>query len=219
MALIEKSNCQLQYDSFTGPDEIAVRIIRSTKSRYQLRRRCTMNTLFNPKKLGSPLLISMIAASAILLGLPNSALAAGFHHFGHRGHHYGYPYSYGRYSYGYPYSYGRYSNAYRSDRVPRDYADAVKSNHKDAERGNANAQYNLGVMYSQGLGVTQDHAEAVKWYRKAAEQGLADAQYNLGVMYSQGLGVTQDHAEAVKWYRKAAAQGAKTKLNNSDTSG
>ncbi len=131
-----------------------------------------MNTLFNPKKLGSPLLISMIAASAILLGVPNSAPAAGFHHFGHRGHHFGYPYSY-----------GRYSNAYRSDRVPRDYADAVKSNRKDAEHGNANAQYNLGVMYSQGLGVTQDHAEAVKWYRKAA------------------------------------AQGAKTKLNNSDTSG
>ncbi len=181
-----------------------------------------MNTLFNPKKLGSPWLISMITASAILLGLPNSAPAAGFHHFGHHGHHfgygYGYPYSYGRYSYGYPYSYGRHSNAYRSDRVPRDYADAVKSNRKDAEHGNANAQYNLGVMYSQGLGVTQDHAEAARWYQKAAEQGLADAQYNLGVMYSQGLGVTQDHAEAVKWYQKAAAQGAKMKLNNSDTS-
>ena len=136
-----------------------------------------MNTFFNPRKLVSPWLMSMITAIVIVLGVPNTAPAASFHHFGHHGRHfgygygYGYPYSYGRYSYGYPYSYGRYSNAYRSDRVPQDYADAVKSNRKDAEHGNANAQYNLGVMYSQGLGVTQDHAEAMKWYRKAAAQG------------------------------------------------
>jgi len=63
------------------------------------------------------------------------------------------------------------ANAYRSYRVPRDYTDVAKSNRKDAERRNVNAQYNLGVMYSQGSGVAQDHAEAVKWYRKAAAQG------------------------------------------------
>ncbi len=148
-----------------------------------------MNTLVNRRKLVSPWLISMITAILITLGLPNSASAASFHHFGHRGHHYGSPYSYGGYSYGYPYSYGRYSygypfhNAYRSHRVPRNDADAVKLNRKDAERGNANAQYNLGVMYSQGLGVTQDHAEAVKWYRKAAEQ---DAKIKLNNSDSSG---------------------------------
>ena len=52
-----------------------------------------------------------------------------------------------------------------------------------AEQGFANAQYNLGLMYDEGLGVTQDSAEAVKWFRKAAEQGNDHAQYNLGVMY------------------------------------
>ncbi|MFN8818923.1 MAG: tetratricopeptide repeat protein, partial [Holosporaceae bacterium] len=65
-----------------------------------------------------------------------------------------------------------------------------------AEQGNAVAQYNLGVMYDEGQGVTRDYAEAVKWFRKAAEQGDANAQSNLGVMYGKGEGVTRDYAEA-----------------------
>ena len=76
-----------------------------------------------------------------------------------------------------------------------------------AKAGDAKAQYNLGIMYQQGLGVEQDHTEALKWTRKAAAQGFAGAQYNLGVMYRDGLGVEQDHTEAVNWYHKAAAQG------------
>ena len=78
---------------------------------------------------------------------------------------------------------------------------------KRAEQGNANAQFNLGLIYDNGRGVPQDFAEAAKWYRLAAEQGQADAQCNLGVMYSEGQGVAQDYAEAVKWYRQAAEQG------------
>ena len=76
-----------------------------------------------------------------------------------------------------------------------------------AEAGDADAQFNLGVMYYQGLGVEQDFKEVVKWYQKAADQGDVEAQYNLGVMYYQGLGVEQDFKEAVKWYQKAADQG------------
>jgi TPR repeat protein len=76
-----------------------------------------------------------------------------------------------------------------------------------ANAGDAMAQYDLGVMYSNGTGVQEDQTEAVKWYRMAAEQGDADAQHNLGVMYDNGAGVPQDLAEAVKWHRKAAEQG------------
>ncbi|BBE90115.1 hypothetical protein CHBNII5_14130 [Haemophilus influenzae] len=76
-----------------------------------------------------------------------------------------------------------------------------------AEQGDANVQFNLGVMYAEGQGVKQDDFEAVKWYRKAAEQGDADAQLNLGAMYAIGRGVKQDGVEAVKWFRKAAEQG------------
>ena len=69
------------------------------------------------------------------------------------------------------------------------------------------AQFNLALIYDQGLGVTQDYTEALKWYRMAAAQGYAEAQHNLGNMYRQGQGVTQDDAEAAHWYRKAAGQG------------
>ena len=78
---------------------------------------------------------------------------------------------------------------------------------KDAESGDATAQYNLGVMYQAGRGVPQDDAEAVKWTRLAADQGDANAQTSLGVMYYFGEGVPQDYAEAVKWFRLAADQG------------
>ena len=74
-------------------------------------------------------------------------------------------------------------------------------------RRNTHGQYNLGMVYEHGRGVTQDYAQAVKWYRLAAEQGLADAQYRLGSMYDEGRGVKQDYAEAAIWYRVAADKG------------
>ena len=77
-----------------------------------------------------------------------------------------------------------------------------------AEHGDAQAQFNLGVMYdNNGEGVAQDLKQAVAWYRKAAEQGNAVAQLNLGTMYAKGEGVAQDAKQAVAWYRKAAEQG------------
>ena len=78
---------------------------------------------------------------------------------------------------------------------------------KKAEQGDADAQYNLGVLYDNDQGVSPDYNEAAKWYRKAAEQGHEKAQYNLGVLYDLGRGVRQDCSEAAKWYRKAAKQG------------
>jgi len=40
-----------------------------------------------------------------------------------------------------------------------------------AEQGDAEAQYNLGLMYLEGLGVKQDNVEAYAWIRTAAAQG------------------------------------------------
>ena len=77
----------------------------------------------------------------------------------------------------------------------------------NAEQGDAEAQFNLGVMYDVGRGVPEDEAEAMHWYRLAATQDHAAAQNNLGVMYDAGRGVPQDAAEAARWYQRAAAQG------------
>ncbi len=76
-----------------------------------------------------------------------------------------------------------------------------------AEKGDAAAQIDLGLMYDLGRGVARDYAEAVQWFRKAAEQGHARAQLLLGLHYQNGDGIRQDYAEAVQWYRKSADQG------------
>ncbi len=76
-----------------------------------------------------------------------------------------------------------------------------------AERGNAEAQFQLGLLSAQGQGVPQNIAEAAKWFRKAAEQGYAPAQINLGYMYDTGQGVAKNQAEAASWWKKAADQG------------
>ena len=76
-----------------------------------------------------------------------------------------------------------------------------------ADQGDAEAQYNLGVIYNNGEGVPKDDAEAVKWFRLAAEQGHAEAQNKLGVIYQGGNGVLKNMAEAAHWFRRAAEQG------------
>jgi hypothetical protein len=76
-----------------------------------------------------------------------------------------------------------------------------------AERGDAQAETELGHIYYRALGVPQDFSESALWFRKAADQGEAKAQYSLGYMYWYGQGVPKDATQAVLWYRKAADQG------------
>lgn len=62
------------------------------------------------------------------------------------------------------------------------YSEAMKWFRMAAERGYAQAQFTLGVMYHEGLGIPQDKEEGVRWYRMAAEQGHIDAQTALEAM-------------------------------------
>ena len=83
----------------------------------------------------------------------------------------------------------------------------VRALRQQANHGDVEAQYNLGVSYREGKGVPRDYAQAVSWWRKSAGQGYASAQSALGFMYANGQGVSEDAAQAVVWYRKAADQG------------
>lgn len=76
-----------------------------------------------------------------------------------------------------------------------------------AEQDNAEAQYNLALLYMKGLGVKQDDRKALEWLHKAARQGMLDAQYNLGVMYHEGKGAYRSEKSAVEWWQLAAEQG------------
>ena len=85
--------------------------------------------------------------------------------------------------------------------------DAARDVRLAAERGDVEAQLDLGYMHLYGEGVPEDLAEAARWIRLAAERGHAMAQYLLGIVHDHGIGVPQDFAEAMRWYRLAAKQG------------
>lgn len=88
-----------------------------------------------------------------------------------------------------------------------DYQMAFKQLKPFAERGNANAQLYLGLMYVEGQGVPQDSKQAKYWWEKAAAQGNTKAQYNIGYMYAKGKGVPQNNATAIDWFKKSAELG------------
>jgi HEAT repeat protein len=54
--------------------------------------------------------------------------------------------------------------------------DEIRKQKELAEKGNAAAQYSLGLSYYDGNGVSENENEAVKWLTRAAEQGHKDAQ-------------------------------------------
>jgi TPR repeat protein len=76
-----------------------------------------------------------------------------------------------------------------------------------AEHGDADAQFRLGLQCATRQLEAPDYAQAALWYRKAAEQSHALAQFNLGLMYAEGQGLPQDTAAAEVWFQKAARQG------------
>jgi TPR repeat protein len=73
-----------------------------------------------------------------------------------------------------------------------------------AERGEAWAQYNFGVTYSNGDRLPKDKVQAAYWFKKAAEQGDTPSRLFLADILSGGQGVEPDYAEAVRLYRLVA---------------
>ena len=77
---------------------------------------------------------------------------------------------------------------------------------KEARIGHRESQYEVGLMYANGIGVDQDFVQAVYWVRQSAERGFAAAQYLLATRYANGEAVNQDDHEALKWLVKASDQ-------------
>ncbi|CAE7203315.1 chr1, partial [Symbiodinium pilosum] len=101
---------------------------------------------------------------------------------------------------------------------------------KEAEKGDAQAAYDLGEMYEDGEGAKKDNREANHWYLMALRNGKKDAEvayyrtlkiiskeraskgdwtamYDLGDIYEHGKGGLTDLKEAAKYYQMAAEHG------------
>jgi TPR repeat protein len=79
-----------------------------------------------------------------------------------------------------------------------------------AERGDAEAQFNLGIMYKNGLddsryAVEGSRPEAMRWLLAAAEQGLPRAQIKLAEIYAGEPEIPENSVKACGWYLLATA--------------
>lgn len=76
-----------------------------------------------------------------------------------------------------------------------------------ADRGDPDAQFELGLRLVSGEGVKKNEKEGAEWMTKAAKQDHLRAQHVLGSLFEEGIGVKQDFVTAVEWYRKSANNG------------
>lgn len=76
-----------------------------------------------------------------------------------------------------------------------------------AEQGDRDAQFNVGVIYNLGWNTEIDNQKAIYWFEKAAAQGHRSSIYNSGVHYSEGKGVKVDFVKAASYFERAAKMG------------
>jgi hypothetical protein len=78
---------------------------------------------------------------------------------------------------------------------------------KNAESGDAQAQYDYGVARMRGYLVEKDDKIAIEWMRKAADQDIELALNNMGYANLRGFGVETNAEESVSWFKRSAAKG------------
>ncbi len=84
---------------------------------------------------------------------------------------------------------------------------ALNSLNKCASENYAEAQYILGMLYKNGLGVAQNDTKAFDYIKKAALQDHPKAACELGVFYKDGIGCQLNFDSAIQWFTKAEALG------------
>ena len=89
-----------------------------------------------------------------------------------------------------------------------------------AKEGDCDAQYALGLLYFEGLGVGQSYDKAIDLWTRSADQGQAQAQISLGIVYSRsslpytsldcrrGCGQGKDPLKAYRWFGIAGEIGS-----------
>jgi TPR repeat protein len=90
-------------------------------------------------------------------------------------------------------------------------AELTQKLEKAARSGDSEANYHLGMIYNNGLGVTQDAKRAFAYFKQAAEAGDPLGAYKVGCYYAgqfEGV-VAVDQEQALRYKLKAAEAGYK----------
>lgn len=94
-----------------------------------------------------------------------------------------------------------------SGQVEVDFKSAAKMYTIAASNESSLAQYDLGALYEQGLGVDKDYTKAAYWFEKSSNAGNSSAMFELGKCFEKGWGVNQNYNKAFEWYEKSANLG------------
>ena len=76
--------------------------------------------------------------------------------------------------------------------IDAEIAAEYKKEGEAAARGEAEAQFNLGLINYKGQGVEQNYVQAFNAFKLASEQGKTEAHVYLGLMYERGQGTSKD---------------------------
>jgi hypothetical protein len=72
-----------------------------------------------------------------------------------------------------------------------------------ARNGNGDAEFYLGIMYRDHIGVQKDETQALQFLNDAGVQGVYNAQVALWQSYYLGIGTTSNPELAQKWFEMA----------------
>jgi TPR repeat protein len=97
--------------------------------------------------------------------------------------------------------------------VEKDPVEAFKWFLLAAEKGDAQAQFNVALNYQFGKAVSKDPEAAILYYTLAADQGYSEGQLNLGLMYLNGDECTKDIEKGFELIEKSAKSGEPNALN------
>lgn len=97
-----------------------------------------------------------------------------------------------------------YHRARRAYEVGR-FTEALQILEKLAEGGDAKAQYEIALMYLQGIGTRVDPARGGYWMLAAANNGNVAAMVEIGGRFESGANVERNYLLSFTWYRRAAA--------------
>lgn len=84
---------------------------------------------------------------------------------------------------------------------------AVELYTQAANKGLAEAQFQLGKMYYLGESGSKDYSSASMWFKRAARQRHAKAEYGLATCYMNGDGLPVNYDQALMYMRASALRG------------
>ena len=99
---------------------------------------------------------------------------------------------------------------------PDSQAEALSACQKQADGGDAQAQYELGEYFHDSKNPARDLNKALSYFEKASLQGHAQAQFELGNMFFKGEGVPANNVQAYIVLKMAAVNGAEEALDSAD---